>query len=71
MEDRKSWAIKDEAILDDLVTLMNVTDEETAILGSLHEEAAAAADDMIEAFYERLLTHAPTAEYLEGMVEHF
>lgn len=70
MEDRQSWAIKDEAILDDLVALMNVTAEEKAILGALKNEAQAVGGQMIDAFYERLLTHAPTAEYLEGMVEH-
>ena len=70
MEDRKSWAIQDEAILGDLLALMNVTDEEKQILGEVKDIAQASAAAMVEAFYERLLVYENTAEYLKDKVEH-
>ena len=70
MEDHKSWAVKDEAILDDLTTLMSISDNEKNVLATLKVKAQAEASKMIEEFYERLLAHETTAEYLEGMVEH-
>ena len=70
MDDHKSWAVKDEAILDDLITLMRLSDDEKSVLAALKDKAEAEAPHMIEEFYERLLAHEMTAEYLEGMVEH-
>lgn len=70
MENRKSWNIKDEAILDDLVALMGLTDDEKALLAALQDQAQAIAPKMVEAFYERLLAHPNTAEYLEGKTDH-
>ena len=70
MQDRKSWEIKDEAILDDLVSLMGLTDEEKSAVAACQADAEANADAMIEAFYERLLNQETTAEFLEGMVDH-
>jgi hypothetical protein len=70
MADRKSWDIKDEAILDDLVALMGLTDEEKRAVAACKDRAEARAGSMIDAFYERLLAHETTAEFLEGMVEH-
>lgn len=70
MEDRKSWTIKDEAILDDLVQLMKITDDEKSILVAVKGEAEDIAPKMIDAFYERLVAHPNTAEYLDGMVDH-
>lgn len=72
MEDRKSWEIKDTAILSDLVSLMGLTDEETQALSASKSHAEEVAPDLINAFYERLLSHDNTAEYLnsDGMVEH-
>lgn len=70
MEDRISWQIKDEAILDDLMTLMNLTAEEREALATVKEQALADAPQMVDAFYERLLAHPHTAEYLAGQVEH-
>jgi hypothetical protein len=70
MNDRQSWAIKDDAILNDLAALMNLSLEEMGSLSGLQNEAQAIAPQLIDAFYRRLLEHAPTAEYLEGMVEH-
>lgn len=69
-EDRKSWAVKDEAILDDLVALMNLTDEEKSAVTACKSEAEAQSGAMVDAFYERLLNQDTTAEFLEGMVEH-
>lgn len=70
MEDRKSWTIKDEAILTDLVALMGLSDGEKKALGGAKGQAATMAPQMVEAFYVRLLHHENTAEYLTGMVEH-
>lgn len=70
MEDRKSWDIKDEAILDDLVALMGLTNEEKSVVAACKSQAEAQAGSMIDAFYERLLKQDTTAEFLEGMVGH-
>ena len=43
MEDRKSWEIKDEAILSDLASLMNLTTAEKATMAAMKDEAQAAA----------------------------
>jgi hypothetical protein len=69
-QDRKSWDIKDEAILDDLTALMGLTDEEKKAMAACQSEAEANAGSMIDAFYERLLKQDLTSEFLEGMVEH-
>lgn len=70
MEDRKSWAIKDEAILEDLVTLMGLTEAEKKALTETKGQAETLAPQMVDAFYKRLLAHENTAEYLEGKVDH-
>ena len=66
MKEYQSWYITGEAILDDLMALMNLSDEETALLAALTAEAQAITPELSEAFYHRLLAYAPTAEYLEG-----
>lgn len=68
--DRKSWSIKDEEILTDLVALMQVSDADCALLAALQPTAKALVGEMGGAFYDRLTAHAPTAEYLDGKVEH-
>lgn len=72
MEDRKSWNVKDDAVLDDLATLMHLTDEEKQAMTEAKGHAQEIAPQMVSAFYERLLNHENTAEYLEeeGMVDH-
>lgn len=70
MEDRKSWDIKDEAILDDLVALMGLTDAEKSAIAACQGAAEAGADAMIDAFYARLLAQDTTSEFLQGMVDH-
>ena len=69
-EDRKSWEIKNEAILDDLVALMGLTEEEKSAMATCKDDAAAAGGAMIDAFYDRLLNQDTTSEFLEGMVDH-
>lgn len=64
--DRASWNIKGEGILRELVSLMNLTSEEKALLGALHSPAREAAPALLEAFYGRLLAHTNTAEYLQN-----
>ncbi len=65
-QDRTSWQIRDTEVLAELVSLMHLSSEEQALLGSLAEQARAAAPKMTETFYTRLLAHPNTAEYLEG-----
>lgn len=66
-QERESWKIKDEAVLTELVTLMGLSDEEKALLGGLEDQARAMAPKMTEVFYERLLKHQNTQEYLQGL----
>lgn len=70
MEDRKSWKIKEEAILDDLVALMGLTDTEKAVLATLKPHAETIGPQLADAFYARLLAHPPAAEYVDGQIEH-
>lgn len=65
MQDHKSWEIKDEAILDDLSALMNLTAGEKSALATVKDQAQAAAPQMVDTFYERLLGHSNTAEYFD------
>ncbi|NTW03367.1 MAG: Globin-coupled histidine kinase [Oscillochloris sp.] len=66
-QDRKSWHIKDEAMLTELVQLMNLSDAEVAAMGALQEAAKAIAPEMTKVFYERLFAHGATAEYLQNV----
>lgn len=66
-QDRSSWQVKDEATLAELVSLMNLSTEEQTLLGSLANQAEAAAPKMTEAFYARLFAHDNTAEYLKDV----
>lgn len=70
MDERKSWAIKDDKILDDLITLMNLTDAEKQALTTHKDKAAGVTSQLVDSFYERVLNHEPTAEYVENKVEH-
>lgn len=70
MEERKSWQVKDEAVLEDLVVLMGLTDDEKAVLATLNDAAEAAVDTMLGDFYARLTAHAPTAEYFAEQMAH-
>jgi hypothetical protein len=61
---RASWQIKDTAVLAELRQLMDVTDAEAALLGTLQDAARAITPQLATAFYDRLMRHANTADYL-------
>lgn len=66
-QDRKSWQVRNEAVLSELVTLMGLSADEQALLGELADAAAAEGDRLCAAFYGRLFKHEHTAEYLNGV----
>lgn len=66
-EDRGSWHVKDEAMLVELINLMDLSVNEAALLQALAPQAASMAPQMTAAFYERLFKHQNTAEYLQGV----
>lgn len=69
-DNRQSWLIKNEAVLDDLVALMQLTVAEQQQLTALQSQAQAVAPELAEAFYGRLTNQPHMQEYLEGMVDH-
>lgn len=66
-EERQSWNVKDDGILQELVTLMDISAAEQALLGALTSPAKAASTKMTAAFYARLTAHQNTNEYLQGL----
>lgn len=62
-QSRASWAVKDEAILDELIELLSLSDKEKALLASMQDEARAGSGPMVKAFYDRLFAHENTKEY--------
>ncbi|ACF12867.1 conserved hypothetical protein [Chloroherpeton thalassium ATCC 35110] len=69
MEERKSWVIKDEAILEELLAMTRMTEEEKKVLGEMRSQAESIVGEMINAFYDRLLSHENTSEYLSDKIE--
>lgn len=65
-QERQSWKIKDEAIYQDLVSLMNLTQEDIETLKQLQPEAKKQSQEMTNDFYTRLFAHEMTKEYFEG-----
>lgn len=65
--DRSSWQVKDTAILHELIQLMGVTAEDSAILATLKPYAQANSAVMVKEFYDRLFSHEQTAEYFQGI----
>lgn len=65
--DRGSWQIKDEAILTELIQLMDLSAAEGALLKGLYGEAKEYGPQMTKTFYDRLFAHQNTAEYLQGV----
>ncbi len=65
--ERSSWQIQNEAVLGELIDLMNLHADEQRLLGELSSTATAVAPAMTEAFYARLFAHPHTAEYLQGV----
>lgn len=66
----KSWDVKNEAVLDELVQLMGLTQEERDALAALRSEVEAVAPDMVKEFHGRVTTHENTKEYFEGKDVH-
>lgn len=69
MQDYNNGEIKDEAILDDLIKLLDLTPTEKEILASLQATARIIAPALSEAFYDRLFTYPLTAKYLADQIE--
>jgi hypothetical protein len=69
MKDRKSWAIKNEAVFDDLIALVKLTSDEKDVLIALQPQAQEIAPTLSKDFYHRLLAHPLTAEYVSGQIE--
>ncbi len=71
MKHRASWNIPNEELCIELIRMMGITAEEQHLLGTLQEAARAVAPALSQAFYERLLNHTYTEEYLrDAMLEH-
>lgn len=64
--ERSSWSVKEEAIAEELSTLMNLDASESACLAALEDEAESRARAMTDDFYDRLFAHENTKEYFEG-----
>lgn len=64
-QDRKSWSVKGSSVNDELVALIQLSDAEKSSLVALQDEAKAIAPDMVKTFYDRLLAHENTKEYLD------
>jgi len=62
--ERKSWTVKDEAIVRELRELLTLSAEECALLKALEPMAREAAPILVAEFYERLLSHEPTREFI-------
>lgn len=74
VEDRKSWATKDEAVVHELLGMLQITPEECALLVSLQEEARANVRTVANDFYQRILAHEFTREFVtdpEGLLVTF
>lgn len=63
-DDRKSWSIKEAEIMRELRGILDLTAEECALLRSLEPGAREAAPRLVAEFYERLLAHEPTREFI-------
>lgn len=62
--DRAGWYVKDSAILAELRELMALTAEDARRLSELQPQAQMLAPRLAEAFYDRLMRHENTADYL-------
>lgn len=70
MEDygeRKSWSVKKEDIHEELSEMMELGEDEKAVLAELQGAAEEQADALTDDFYGRLLSHENTAEYFEHL----
>ncbi len=67
MQHRNSWDVKDEALVDELVSLIKLTDLEKATLSSIKQEAESVASDMAQSFHAKLLESENTRQYFENV----
>ncbi|PEN11414.1 Globin-coupled histidine kinase [Longibacter salinarum] len=65
-QERKSWSVKQKNIHAELADLMNLSDTDKELLSNLQSEAEEQTNALTDDFYERLLAHENTKEYLEG-----
>jgi hypothetical protein len=71
MEQRKSWAVKDEALVEELLGLIKLSDQEKSALSSVKQQAASIAHEMAKTFHAKLLATENTKQYFENVaVEH-
>lgn len=65
--EKMSWNVKEEHIVDDLVALLSITTEECQLLRSLQGEAEAITARMVDEYYDRLLAHEMTREFITDL----
>lgn len=65
--ERTSWNVKEEQIVDDLVALLRITPEECQLLRSLQGDAEAISTRLVDEYYERLLEHEMTREFITDL----
>ena len=71
VDNRKAWDLNNTAAVAELMDLIGLNTEQRKLLGTLHDKAEAAAPQVVDAFYERLLSHENTAEFLAAVsVDH-
>lgn len=63
-DERTSWTIKDAAIVQELRLLMELTEAEGKLLGSLQPRARQVSEALVDNFYQRLLAHEYTREFI-------
>ena len=64
-DDRKSWNVKDAEIMRELRGILDLTTEECDLLKNLQPAARDAAPRLVAEFYDRLLAHEPTREFID------
>lgn len=64
--DRPSWKVNGVLVHADLADLMALTEAEEVCLAELHHVATDRAPALADAFYERLMAHRYTREYLQN-----
>ncbi len=66
-QERKSWNVKGIEVSDELLGLLDINNNDKSLLSALKSEAEALAPEMTKVFYDRLLAHENTKEYLENI----
>jgi len=64
---RKSWEIKEDLIVGELMQLLKITPKECMILKSLQSEAQSVSLDLVDDYYARLMEHEETNEYITNL----